>query len=396
MSNWKNIKRSDFNFELPDQYIAKYPLPQRDESKLLVYRNAEIEINSFKNIDTYLDQDHLLIFNEAKVIPARLYFKRATGAVIEVLLLEPIIPANYEQVFKSTEVVSWKCIIGNLKKWKEGEVVFCRLNDELNLSATIVDREERIVEFSWDGDQNFLSIIEVAGNLPIPPYLNRETEESDYNNYQTIFAKNDGSVAAPTAALHFTDAVLDSLKAKGAESANLTLHVGAGTFLPIKDDNVVDHPMHREMFEVSKATLRRLLSTTKRIAVGTTSLRVLESLYFIGQQIAQKGDFTCIGKLEPYNEEHVLSYEESIQKILDYLDLKQLDTLYGATEILILPEYRLKSVVGLITNFHLPESTLLMLVASAVGDAWKEIYHRAKEENFRFLSYGDSSLLFVD
>jgi S-adenosylmethionine:tRNA ribosyltransferase-isomerase len=389
------IKKSDFSFQLDESRIAKYPLANRDESKLLVYQNGETQHCVFNEIDKYLDSDTLIIRNNAKVIPARLYFRRATGALIEVLLLEPISPSSYELSFASTASCQWKCIIGNSKKWKEDEQIGLADNEEL-VTAKLTDRGERIVELCWSNGKTFTDLLDEIGELPLPPYLNRNTEQSDIETYQTVFAKNAGSVAAPTAGLHFTGRVLDSLEQKGVETAEVTLHVGAGTFLPVKEDNVLHHDMHREHFEVSKETLEHLISKPKRIAVGTTSLRVLESLYWLGVQLSQGVNGLVVGKLEPYEGEAKMTYTESLQHILEYMHKHNIKTLEAATEILILPHHHPRSIIGLITNFHLPESTLLMLIASVVGDQWRSIYEEALSKNYRFLSYGDSSLLFVE
>ncbi|MDG2454601.1 MAG: S-adenosylmethionine:tRNA ribosyltransferase-isomerase [Bacteroidia bacterium] len=388
------IKKSDFNFKLDEERIAKYPLERRDESKLLVYKDAVFSHHVFKNIGKTLGSDTLIVRNNAKVIPARLYFKRATGALIEVLLLEPIQPSNYERAFAATSSCQWKCIIGNSKKWKVDELIALVGNDEL-VQAKLVSRQDRVVELSWQNGKAFTDLLDEIGELPLPPYLNRDTEVADKQTYQTVFARNSGSVAAPTAGLHFTSEVLSLLEGKGIATAEVTLHVGAGTFLPVKADNVVDHDMHREYFEVSKDELLCLMAKDKRIAVGTTSLRVLESLYWIGRQLSQGDSNLLVHKLEPYEVETSLSYVESLQHIVRYMDIEGLSTLQGATEILILPHYTPRSIDALITNFHLPESTLLMLIASVVGDEWKEIYAEAMRNDYRFLSYGDCSLLFV-
>lgn len=390
-----HISTSEFNFDLPDSQIAKYPLPNRSDSKLLVYRAGQISDRIFHELAEELESGDQLIFNDAKVIPARMYFKRETGAVIEVLLLEPVLPASYEEVFRATDKVHWACMVGNLKKWKEEEWIKLQIQDELELKARLVNREERIVELIWDGGDAFIDVLEKAGNLPIPPYLNRDTEESDYQTYQTVVAKNNGSVAAPTAALHFTDELLSELSTIGIKKSELTLHVGAGTFLPVKHDNVLDHPMHKEFFEVSLEQLQAMREAKSRIAVGTTSLRVLESLYYVGAQIQENGSFGLVQKLEAYEKECKLSYDQALEQIIKYMEKEGLSKLHGATEIMILPHYHIKSIKALITNFHLPESTLLMLISSVVGEKWKEIYQHALNHNYRFLSYGDSSLLFV-
>ena len=389
------IKKSDFFFELADEQIAKYPLAERDQSKLLVQRKGKTIHSAFSAIGDYLDKNTLLVMNNAKVIPARLYFKRESGAAIEVLLLEPSLPANYEEAFNTKAKCRWKCIIGNSKKWKDEEYIHLADNPTL-LSAKLIDRQERIVELSWESGQSFTDLLDTIGELPLPPYLNRATEESDTDTYQTVFAKNAGSVAAPTAGLHFTANVFSGLREKGVELEEVTLHVGAGTFLPVKEDNVVDHDMHREHFEITIATLDTLIAKPSRVCVGTTSMRVLESMYWLGIQLSKGNTSLLVHKLEPYETQSDLSYEESLSVVRDYMNTNAIQVLQAATEILILPHYKPRSIIGLITNFHLPESTLLMLIASVVGDSWRQIYEEAKRKGYRFLSYGDSSLLFTE
>ncbi|HAY87901.1 MAG TPA: S-adenosylmethionine tRNA ribosyltransferase [Bacteroidetes bacterium] len=389
------IKKSDFFFELADEQIAKYPLAERDQSKLLVQRKGKTIHSAFSAIGDYLDKNTLLVMNNAKVIPARLYFKRESGAAIEVLLLEPSLPANYEEAFNTKAKCRWKCIIGNSKKWKDEEYIKLADNPTL-LSAKLIDRQERIVELSWESGQSFTDLLDTIGELPLPPYLNRATEESDTDTYQTVFAKNAGSVAAPTAGLHFTANVFSGLREKGVELEEVTLHVGAGTFLPVKEDNVVDHDMHREHFEITIATLDTLIAKPTRVCVGTTSMRVLESMYWLGIQLSKGNTSLLVHKLEPYETQSDLSYEESLSVVRDYMNTNVIQVLQAATEILILPHYKPRSIIGLITNFHLPESTLLMLIASVVGDSWRQIYEEAKRKGYRFLSYGDSSLLFTE
>lgn len=389
------IRRTDFNFELEEERIAKYPLDQRDASKLLVYKGQEVLHREFSEITNWLDKDTLLVMNNAKVIPARLYFKRQTGALIEVLLLEPVQPSSYEQVFSATGSCRWKCIIGNSKKWKIDETIGLVENEEL-LSAKLIDREERIVELLWAQESTFTDLLNRVGELPLPPYLNRDTEAADVQTYQTVFAKNEGSVAAPTAGLHFTESVFNNLAKKGIEKTEVTLHVGAGTFLPIKEDDVMNHDMHREHFEVTKETLDLLIAKENRVAVGTTTLRVLESMYWLGVQLGKGETSMLVNKLEPYNTESSLTYVESLSAIQAYMNKRGINKIQAATEILILPHYTPRSIKALVTNFHLPESTLLMLVASIVGHQWRDIYLEALQNEYRFLSYGDSSLLFIE
>ncbi|MFY0644550.1 MAG: S-adenosylmethionine:tRNA ribosyltransferase-isomerase [Bacteroidia bacterium] len=396
MNTAKDFQLSDFRYDLPKDQIPQYPLRDRSKSKLLVYRDQKSIIDSFINLKSHLEGDELLVYNNAKVIPARLYFKRATGAQIEVLLIQPFNPANYDQSFSAKSTLSWECMIGNLKKWKDEEVISLKVGNEI-LEAKLLNRNSKIVQFNWYTDNSFHEVLAKAGELPIPPYLERETELSDYEQYQTVFAQKDGSVAAPTAGLHFTDELLTELKEEGIEQCELTLHVGAGTFLPIKTENVLEHDMHQEFFEIGIDSLKMLLQKSKRIAVGTTSLRVLESLYYFGLRLKNGQDLDSpIGKLEPYHTEDEINYEESLELIVNYLNEQRLNKLYGSTEIMILPHYKLKSITALLTNFHLPESTLLLLVSSVVGGDWQSIYQKALENNFRFLSYGDSSLLFCE
>ena len=387
------VRKSDFFFELNEDQIAKYPLNKRDQSKLLCYQYGKITHHKFTDVSSILPKDSLLIMNNAKVIPARLYFKRKTGALIEVLLLEPVKPSSYEKSFASTQACQWKCMIGNSKKWKEGEFLDLSIQSGL-IQAQLISKTNRIVELSWTNKELFTEVLQKIGELPLPPYLNRKTEDSDIKTYQTVFAKNEGSVAAPTAGLHFTDDVLSNIVDKGVAISEVTLHVGAGTFLPVKEDDVINHEMHQEHFEVTVDTLNLLMSHDQRIAVGTTSLRVLESLYWIGIQLSQNDESFFVSKLEPYEKNSKLTFKESIGIIKSYMHTHNITVIEAATKILILPDCELKSITGLITNFHLPESTLLMLIASIVGEEWKAIYETAKAEKYRFLSYGDSSILF--
>jgi S-adenosylmethionine:tRNA ribosyltransferase-isomerase len=390
------VHKSSFDFELPEERIAKFPLEKRDSSKLLTYKNGAIVEDVFLNLASHLPAQSRLVVNNARVIPARLYFKRKTGALIEVLLLDPARPSNYEEVFTQTSSCTWHCIIGNLKKWKEGEEVFFEANETL-LRARLISREKREVELTWQNGKTFTDLLAEIGELPLPPYLNRKAEQADYRTYQTVFAKNDGSVAAPTAGLHFTDDVFTTLEAKNIATTELTLHVGAGTFLPVKHENVLEHEMHLEHFNVSLAALKELYKASQRVAVGTTSLRVLESLYWLGFRLAQKEELGIVQKLEPYEKKPKgFTFNQALEELINYGEKHQLKTLKAATEIMILPQYQIQSIDALITNFHLPQSTLLLLIAAVVGDDWKKIYQYALENNFRFLSYGDSSLLFVN
>lgn len=386
------LSKTEFHFDLSEDRIAKYPLEIRDKSKLLFYSDYKISHHRFKEISQLLDDDHLLVMNNAKVIPARLYFKRATGAIIEVLLLEPALPSSYEEIFNARQKCQWKCIVGNLKKWKDEEEVHLAEHEEM-LKARLIDRDAKVVELSWSEGHTFNAILDKVGELPLPPYLNRDTELTDNDTYQTVFAKEAGSVAAPTAGLHFTEDVFENLASRGIKSEEITLHVGAGTFLPVKAENVLDHEMHVEHFEVSRSAIESLKKNSKRIAVGTTTLRVLESLYWIGCQLSEGDNSLFVKKLEPYETDHEIPYHIALGSILDYMINEDIEKLFAATEILILPSYKIRSIAGLITNFHLPESTLLMLIASIVGEEWKKLYQEALDNDYRFLSYGDSSLL---
>lgn len=392
----KTVRKSDFYFELPQKSIPKYPLEERDGSKLLVYKQGSTNLSRFNQLASFLESDDLLVFNNAKVIPARMHFKRQSGARIEVLLLKPLNPSNYEEVFHSKAAVVWECIIGNSKKWKENEEIYLE-GEDFSLKARLINRENRSVELSWEQNIDFLSLLDKVGKLPIPPYLQRDTEESDYQQYQTIYASREGSVAAPTAGLHFTNELMDQLAIQGIKDTELTLHVGAGTFLPVKEENVLNHQMHNERFSIGLESLVQLREAHRRISVGTTSLRVLESLYYCGLRLQRNESAPfVIGKLEPYQSSSELSYEESLDLIIQHLRKEGQEVFHASTEIMILPHYEIKSIKGLITNFHLPESTLLMLVAAVVGESWKEIYQTALDNDFRFLSYGDSSLLLME
>jgi len=400
----RHIHIQDYDYPLPDERIAKFPLDKRDESKLLLYKNGKIEETVFKHITEYLPEGALLVFNNTRVIRARLLFHKETGARIEVFCLEPAQPRDYAQIFQQRERCSWICMIGNLKKWKEG-----KLSREVKIAGeTVIFSAEKkesygdthLIEFSWDHpDFTFADLIEAAGVLPIPPYLHRETEESDLQTYQTVYSKIKGSVAAPTAGLHFTDAVLKGLKAKGFETEELTLHVGAGTFKPVKSETIEGHEMHTEFISVPRSVIQHIQSKLGNIiAVGTTSVRTLESLYYIGVKLSTlpnaSSEELVTDQWMPYKpENNLLPVEEALQNIMDYLDRNQADRLLTATQIMIAPGYEFKVVRGIITNFHQPKSTLLLLISAFVKGGWKQIYDYALTHDFRFLSYGDSSLL---
>lgn len=390
-----------FDYELPDDRIAKYPLQKRDSSKLLLYKNGIISEDVFRNISQYLPESGLLVYNNTKVIQARILFNKSTGAQIEVFCLEPHTPKDYSQSLAATKECEWKCLVGNLKKWKS-ETLHKSIglaSKTCTLHAELLRLEDGvpIVRFSWDNNTiHFAELLETAGELPIPPYLHRRTEESDNENYQTVYAKIKGSVAAPTAGLHFTPEVLESLTARNITTEELTLHVGAGTFQPVKSKYVQEHRMHSETIEVYKSTIQHLQQKTGGvIAVGTTSVRTLESLYYIGLQLKNQPDLDSlhVDQWLPYEQESPLSAYDALQAVLDYMDNNKLTVLHADTRIMIKPGYRFRVVNGMITNFHQPKSTLLLLVSAFVNGNWKEVYDYAMKNDFRFLSYGDSSLL---
>ncbi|MBK7873162.1 MAG: S-adenosylmethionine:tRNA ribosyltransferase-isomerase [Saprospiraceae bacterium] len=404
MMNPKDIRIEDYNYSLPEDRIAKFPLAERDQSKLLSYKNGEISHTVFRNLHEQLPEGALLVFNDTKVIHARLHFNLENGAQIEILCLEPLLPHDYQQNFSSTKHVRWKCLIGNNRKWKSGEVtrVIGRWGDRVIMAATRIQQLEDAfeVEFSWD-DSNlaFGEVLANAGIIPLPPYLNRENAALDEERYQTIYAREQGSVAAPTAGLHFTDAVFKDLEQKNIERLFVTLHVGAGTFKPVKAETMAAHHMHEESIFIQKSLIEKLLYAKQNgqpiIPVGTTSLRTLESLYWYGVQLLHHHDVVFnILQWFPYEIDiYEINTEPTLQAILNYLDLNQKDTLEGYTQLLIAPGYQMRVADGLITNFHQPKSTLLLLVAALVGEDWRRVYDYALENDFRFLSYGDGSLL---
>ena len=392
----------EYDYPLPDERIAKYPLAQRDLSKLLVYKNAEILENRFSNIADFLPKNALLVYNNTRVIQARLIFQKITGAHIEVFCLEPISPADYAQSLGATTECVWKCMVGNLKKWK-GEILsktveiagkICIFNAEL----VETEGNTHKIRFKWDySDIHFADILEKAGELPIPPYLHRKTEESDLTSYQTVYSKIKGSVAAPTAGLHFTEDVFESLKPKNIKLDEVTLHVGAGTFQPVKTRNITEHHMHTEVISVQRSTIENIQKKLGNIiAVGTTSVRTLESLYYLSPALSKEereAHNLRVSQWKPYENYEEISTYDALQSLLDYLDANNLTILHAETQIMIKPGYKFRVVNGMITNFHQPKSTLLLLVSAFVDGNWKEIYDYALENDFRFLSYGDSSLL---
>ena len=402
----KHIRISEFNYPLPDERIAKFPLPVRDQSKLLLYRHGEVTEDIFTSLPDYLPANSLMIFNNTKVIQARLHFHKETGALIEVFCLEPIQPNDYALNFQQTEHAAWLCMIGNLKKWKEGalkrEITVKGKPLTLTAERGACHGTSHWVDFRWNNPEiTFADILEVFGELPIPPYLNRETQESDKETYQTVYSKIKGSVAAPTAGLHFTPRVLDALREKGVALEELTLHVGAGTFKPVKSEEIEGHEMHTEYISVNRSTLEKLVAHEgKAIAVGTTSVRTLESLYHIGVTLLHNPNATeedlHVKQWQPYEtalETAATPAVDALQAIIAYLDRHHMETLHSSTQIIIAPGYEYRIVKAMVTNFHQPQSTLLLLVSAFLHGDWRKIYDYALAHDFRFLSYGDSSLL---
>lgn len=404
----KHIKIQDFNYDLPDEKIAKFPLSERDHSKLLIFgekNGDDINEDVFYNLPSHLPKGELMVFNNTKVIQARLRFHKETGAMIEVFCLEPAEPNDYVLNFQATSQCTWYCMVGNLKKWKEG-VLSMTLSEG---NRTVVLHAERIgekgtsqiVRFTWEGNYSFAEVLDIAGELPIPPYLNRETQESDKRTYQTVYSKIKGSVAAPTAGLHFTEKVLNEIDSCGIERNEITLHVGAGTFKPVKSKEIEGHEMHSEYIVVSRESIEKLIKHNgKAIAVGTTSVRTLESLYYIGCKLHNNPDASeeelHVNQWEPYEQEEKdkIDTVSSLKCILDYLTRHSLPALHTSTQIIIAPGYKYHIVKWMVTNFHQPQSTLLLLVSAFIGDDWKKVYDYALANNFRFLSYGDSNLFF--
>ncbi len=394
----------DYSYPLPDERIAKYPLPERDASKLLIYRDGQVRASIFRNLAQELPAGSLMVFNDTKVVPARLFFRRPTGARIEIFCLEPVEPAEYNTNFAATERCRWKCVIGNAKRWKDDVLRFDAPETDdsaelraICLEARLIDRESQTgtVEFRWQGGAPFSRVLELCGRVPIPPYLNRDTEAIDLDRYQTLYAHIRGSVAAPTAGLHFTQRVLDDIAAKGITTENVCLHVGAGTFLPVKSSLVSEHPMHREPFTVSRELLCRLRDCSESVvAVGTTSVRTLESLYYVGVSCLEEGEPLDVEQWAPYTRDYAPTRREALDAIVKYLDDKGLHALTVGTRIIIVPGFRFRVVDAMVTNFHQPQSTLLLLISAFVGGDWHTIYDFALANGFRFLSYGDSSLLF--
>ncbi len=401
----RHIDINDYDYDLPNERIAKFPLAERSESKLLVYDNGSISESHFHNVADYLPQGAMLVFNNTRVVRARIVMHKPSGARIEVFCLEPHRPADYERAFAMRGESEWSCVVGNLKKWKEGEVF---INFEYegvahSLSAEIVERgtREHIVRFRWSVDLSFGELLELLGRIPIPPYLNRDSEDIDNSRYQTVYAKYEGSVAAPTAGLHFTPELIASMRERGVDFEEVTLHVGAGTFLPVKEENAAHHPMHTEHFIIQRSTIERLRASYGRIvSVGTTSVRTLESLSALAWRIKSLGEpdvERTVGQWELYNIPADFSGEEALRTLEEYMLANGIEQMKASTQIMITPlGYRFRIVKYIITNFHQPKSTLLLLVSAYVGEDWHRIYDYALSNDFRFLSYGDSSLLKVD
>jgi S-adenosylmethionine:tRNA ribosyltransferase-isomerase len=402
MKGLPKINIEDYKYDLPEERIAQFPVKERDKSKLLLYNKGKVTQDSFSNIDYHLPSDSLLVFNNTRVIRARLLFKKETGASIEIFCLEPLLPADYEQSFSSVNPVEWKCIIGNLKKWKRGIITlsFNIKGKEYVLSAEKVKPEGEAwrIMFSWNPEGlSFSEVTEAAGHIPLPPYVKREDDGEDNIRYQTIYSTIKGSVAAPTAGLHFTDNVLASINNKSIRCVELTMHIGAGTFKPVKTSDISNHEMHCEHFFISRELIEHLLLfRDKIIAVGTTSVRTLESLYWFGAKLIKSSEDNNspeIGQWEPYEKESNITLKESLEALISYMDKRSINILHGSTKIMIIPGYKFRVIKGMITNFHQPGSTLLLLISAWVGDDWKSIYGYALENGFRFLSFGDSSLL---
>jgi S-adenosylmethionine:tRNA ribosyltransferase-isomerase len=403
LSEMNNININDYDYDLPADRIAQFPVVERDASRLLVYRNNKITSETFRNITEYLPKDSMLVFNNTKVIRARLLFRKESGALIEILCLEPLSPFDYISSFSSTKAVEWKCIVGNLKKWKSGllAVTFEYKEKQYILNAEKINAEGDAwrIKFTWNSlEITFADVIESTGRIPLPPYISREERPEDSERYQTVYSRIKGSVAAPTAGLHFTKDVLNTISQAGIAIAEITLHVGAGTFQPVKSESILEHDMHCEHFSVEKSIVESLPGKLENIiAVGTTSVRTLESLYWLGVKLLmekpEKGNSLTLDQWEAYNLPQEIGVKDSIDSLIKYMKVNGLNTIDASTSIIIIPGYKFRFISGIVTNFHQPRSTLLLLISAWTGEKWKELYNFALENNFRFLSYGDSSLL---
>ncbi|HUS86555.1 MAG TPA: S-adenosylmethionine:tRNA ribosyltransferase-isomerase [Bacteroidales bacterium] len=401
MFSSKEIRTEDYQYNLPERRIASYPLKERDSSKLLVYNRGVIDDDSFRNIGNWLDKDHHLFFNNTRVIRARLLFKKPTGASIEIFCLEPVDPADFNLSFASSGVVKWKCLIGNLKKWKNEKIYlqFKVKSVSTTINAELLGKYEDgwLIQFSWDNDSlTFCEILEGGGHMPIPPYLNRADEKIDNTRYQTVYSKARGSVAAPTAGLHFTSPLIETLTNNGILISELTLHISAGTFIPVKSKTIGEHKMHSELFSVTRESIESFRNQ-KIVSVGTTTVRTIESLYWLGSKIQrgykEENGLLYVNQWEPYESDATIHVDEAIDSLLWYMDHNNIDKIEAQTSMIIVPGYNFRFIKGLITNWHMPGSTLLMLVAAFIGKDWKRIYRHALDHDYRFLSYGDSSLL---
>lgn len=402
MTDTRNIEIAEYDYALPDERIAKYPLARRDSSKLLLYKGGSVSQDTFCNLPEHIPAGSLMVFNNTKVIQARLRFRKETGATIEIFCLEPEAPNDYQLIFQQTRECVWQCLVGNSARWKSGKLkqAFTINGREVRLTAErLYAGAVNSVRFAWDGAFSFAEVLEAAGELPIPPYLNRRTEEGDKETYQTVYSKIKGSVAAPTAGLHFTPEVLAALADKGVALAEVTLHVGAGTFKPVKSDSIGEHTMHEEYIEVSLSLVEALIAADGRgvVAVGTTSVRTLESLYFLGEAVSENPDIAAdelfVSQWVPYEREHTIAPVEALEALAAYMHRNAMERLHTYTQIIIAPGYRYNIVKAVVTNFHQPKSTLLLLVSAFVKGDWRRIYDYALANDFRFLSYGDSSLL---
>ncbi len=393
---------SEYDYVLPEGKIAIHPLTERDTAKMLVYTNkGEITHSTFRSLPDFLPADTLLVLNDTRVVHARLLFQRETGAQIEVFCLHPVAPhTEMNLAMQVTRKATWECLAGNQRRWKTGETLTMPLPGNEALQAALIEKKGRevIVEFTW-GNIPFAEVLEIAGKMPLPPYIHREAEMQDEEDYQTVFAKENGAVAAPTAGLHITGELLQKIQAKDIDIDYVTLHVGAGTFQPVEHENVLEHPMHREQVMFSKELIQKLADTNRKvIALGTTVMRALESLYWFGNALETKPDTEIffVEKLQPYTSTENIPLRQAMENIIKWMDARKKETITGETEIFIFPGYGFKICKGLITNFHLPQSTLLMLVAAFIGDDWKDLYDKALASNYRFLSYGDGMLLLPD
>lgn len=399
----RDIKVDDYDYDLPDKLIALRPLARRDESRLLIYREEKIIESNYRNIAAYLPSASTLVFNDTQVVNARIIFTKNTGAKIEIFCLEPLdASAGYHNIFSSTGTSVWKCFIGGAAKWREGDLSLdvSRKDCKLTLTATLEEKKDGyfIVKFSWTpAGFAFAKVLQLAGSIPLPPYIKRTPDELDSIRYQTLFAKNEGSVAAPTAALHFTDEVMNEITGAGVGVEKITLHVGAGTFKPVNAERLAGHDMHAEWIDVTRDTIRNLAAKSFIIPVGTTSLRTLESLYWMGIKIMRGDENIHINQWEPYLPENISCNEtmqNAFESLGEWMESRGMERIFTQTSILIAPGYKMRVAKALITNFHQPKSTLLLLIAAAIGESWKSVYAYALEKNFRFLSYGDGNLLF--